>query len=306
MFSFIVLCVAGYFTAMYFRKNPSKLAALKAWLWNATGHKLGSDDPTDSATNYNENFVDTSATAQARPEPARKTLTELYGPFPCDGGACNPHETCSELERLFCRDVLSKVVAKDHFKGQYTVKVDSGYRHIDFAVDGFGKSPVAIEIDGYEYHVTNLDRKQFNKQLKRQNELSMAGWRIIRFSYDQVVGNPAECRNIIEDMLAGHTIRNISTNPEVLDVYTDIVCNENTHEEREELKRRGAIFSEVRKTWYMPIACHEDVAKAFPSWKLKRWKKCVLSNCEGAAYHRTGPYGNFWACQVCGKTFKAD
>lgn len=272
MFSFIVLCVAGYLTFRYFRQNPSKLEVVKAWLLKVTGHKADSNSSGTKA-NSSEGFTDTSTTTQTRPAPERKTLTEMYGPFPCDGTVCNPYETCSELERLFCRDVLSKVVSKEHFKGQYTVKVDSGYRHIDFAVDCSGKSPVAIEIDGYGYHVTNLDRKQFSNQLKRQNELSIAGWRIIRFSYDQVVGNPAECRWVVDNMLAGHTIANISTNPDSPDEYTDIVCKENTPEEREELKRRGAIFSNVRKAWYLPTASYEEVAKTFPTWKLHRWKK---------------------------------
>lgn len=272
VFSFIVLCVAVYLAVRYLQQNPNKRDALKAWIWKVTGHKPNLTNPTGTTTNGNEDVVDTSATAQARPEPPRKTLTELYGPFPCDGTACNPYESCSELERLFCRDVLSKVVKKEHFKGQYTVKVDSGYRHIDFAIDGSGKSPVAIEIDGYGYHA-KLERKQFSNQLKRQNELSIAGWRIIRFSYDQVVSNPAECRWVVDNMLTGHTIANISTNPESPDEYIDIVCKENTPEEREELKRRGAIFSNARKAWYMPTARYEEVAKAFPTWKLHRWKK---------------------------------
>lgn len=301
MFSFITLCVAGYLAVRYLQQNPSKRDALKAWIWKITGHKPDSTGPTDTTANGNEDVVNTSAKAQSRPEPVRKTLTELYGPFPCDGTVCNPYESCSELERLFCRDVLSKVVKKEHFKGQYTVKVDSGCRRIDFAVDGSGKSPVAIEIDGYEYHVTNLDRKLFSNQLTRQNELSMAGWRIIRFSFDQVVGNPAECRRVVEGTLAGSHTDNICTKLEFPEIYTEIVCRDITNEERAELKKQGAIFSDVRKMWYMPSASYEEVAKAFPARKLNRWKKCP--HCDGTAYHRTGPYGDFWACQGCEKTF---
>src|SRR5690606_2996759 len=50
-----------------------------------------------------------------------------------------------------------------------------------------------IEVDGFETHVTNMDRDLFGDSHTRQNSLSLQGYTIIRFTYDQVKDTPLEC-----------------------------------------------------------------------------------------------------------------
>lgn len=59
----------------------------------------------------------------------------------------------------------------------------------------------AIEVDGYGPHHRDLDRRQFAEQLNRQNYLVIQGWKVLRFSYDNICGRPQLCRTIIQRLL---------------------------------------------------------------------------------------------------------
>lgn len=60
----------------------------------------------------------------------------------------------------------------------------------------------AIEVDGYGPHHRDLDRRQFSMQLNRQNYLMIQGWKVLRFSYDDIRERPQLCRSIIERLLS--------------------------------------------------------------------------------------------------------
>ena len=62
---------------------------------------------------------------------------------------------------------------------------DPGYR-IDFA---YPDVLLAIEVDGYDPHGT---RKAFDTDRARQNRLVLLGWTILRFTWTQVVRQPAK------------------------------------------------------------------------------------------------------------------
>jgi hypothetical protein len=71
-----------------------------------------------------------------------------------------------------------------------------GTRFIDFA---FIRSSLklAIEIDGYGPHYTELSRAQFSDQLMRQNHLILDGWLVLRFSLDDIKNRPRMCEQIL-------------------------------------------------------------------------------------------------------------
>lgn len=85
---------------------------------------------------------------------------------------------------------------------------DGYYRYIiDFAIEGDGVK-IAIECDGYRYHNRPWDRRA---DTHRQEDLSSAGWRVIRFS-GAMIHNRAglvrkEIRSLIESVRATTTVQ---------------------------------------------------------------------------------------------------
>lgn len=136
---------------------------------------------------------------------------ELHcGPLGCDGLQCNRDFPCSQPERLFCRDIISKVISKDFFRGQYSLDLDDAVRfcstkvrgrRIDFAIKGPSGIRLAVEMDGYTTHCKDLEPKDFDDHLARQNELTLMGWTFLRFSFYQMLHNSVACQNVIRAML---------------------------------------------------------------------------------------------------------
>lgn len=60
---------------------------------------------------------------------------------------------------------------------------------------------IAIEIDGFDTHVTQMDRDIFMDSRDRQNSLTLHGFVIVRFSYDQIVQKPMECVQFLKALL---------------------------------------------------------------------------------------------------------
>lgn len=75
-----------------------------------------------------------------------------------------------------------------------------GYRYLDFAYLRKGMQ-LAIEIDGYGPHLRNASRIQFSDHCRRQNDLITDGWKILRFSYDDVKDSPRYCQQTIQQFL---------------------------------------------------------------------------------------------------------
>ena len=59
----------------------------------------------------------------------------------------------------------------------------------------FLKHPLVIECDGYNYHSS---KEQMQYDYKRENDLKIAGFNVIRFTGSQIYSNPEECIRIIE------------------------------------------------------------------------------------------------------------
>jgi len=105
-------------------------------------------------------------------------------------------------ERLFAETIW--LPAAGHFEDlhpEYEVANERGRPlFIDFAFTPPGLR-AAIEVDGYGPHHRDLDRRQFSEQLNRQNDLVLQGWKVLRFSYDDICGRPQLCRSTIRKLL---------------------------------------------------------------------------------------------------------
>jgi very-short-patch-repair endonuclease len=64
----------------------------------------------------------------------------------------------------------------------------------------YPEAMLAIELDGREYHVT---RERWNHDLRRQNELELAGWRVLRFTWVDVTGRTEATVEQIRRALSG-------------------------------------------------------------------------------------------------------
>jgi very-short-patch-repair endonuclease len=77
-------------------------------------------------------------------------------------------------------------------------------RHVPVAtyrIDlAYPEAMLAIELDGREYHVT---RERWNHDLRRQNELELAGWRVLRFTWADVTSRTEATVEQIRRALSG-------------------------------------------------------------------------------------------------------
>lgn len=71
-----------------------------------------------------------------------------------------------------------------------------GWRYLDFAWFIAGVK-IAIEIDGFGPHLRNIDRWKFADNLNRQNHLTLDDWKVLRFSFDEVVEQPRRCQQLL-------------------------------------------------------------------------------------------------------------
>ncbi len=101
-------------------------------------------------------------------------------------------------ERLFLKQVWWRALGEFlYLHPEFEVKdFRDGIRYIDFAYIRQGLK-LAIEIDGYTTHASQISRTQFSDGLIRQNHLIIDGWKVLRFSYDDVQNHPRMCEQII-------------------------------------------------------------------------------------------------------------
>jgi very-short-patch-repair endonuclease len=94
-----------------------------------------------------------------------------------------------------------------------------GIRYLDFAYL-MNDVRVCFEIDAYGTHLSNVDRWQFADHLIRQNHLIIDGWKVLRFSVDDLKDRSRQCQQVIQQAFgkwnlernqslnAGHPIQN--------------------------------------------------------------------------------------------------
>ena len=81
--------------------------------------------------------------------------------------------------------------------GQFPVATPSGMRYLDFA---YPHIMLAIELDGA---ATHLGRRALQNDLTRQNELIALGWRVLRFTWDDVTRRPSRVAERIRSFFIG-------------------------------------------------------------------------------------------------------
>jgi hypothetical protein len=75
-----------------------------------------------------------------------------------------------------------------------------GTRYLDYAFL-VGNIMLNIEVDGFNSHAKSISRSKFSDNLMRQNHLILDGWKVIRFSYDDVVERPRMCQQILQQFM---------------------------------------------------------------------------------------------------------
>lgn len=103
------------------------------------------------------------------------------------------NQVVQDSERIFVREFMIPLIGLDnvlkYLKPQYPFIDQTGReRRIDFAINDENFSDkIAFEIDGESYHAEGaVSSEYFDDSLFRQNELVMAGWNVLRFSFTQL------------------------------------------------------------------------------------------------------------------------
>lgn len=88
-------------------------------------------------------------------------------------------------------------------KAEYPFKdFKGGDRFIDFVYTQ-GGIRLIVEIDGFTTHARDISPGDFDDHLKRQNELALSGWMILRFSANQVDKRSMICQRQLKQSI-GH------------------------------------------------------------------------------------------------------
>lgn len=90
--------------------------------------------------------------------------------------------TESELESLLLRIVIAAGLPSP--VPQLRVHISDTIYRLDFA---YPEQRIAIEGDGFGFH---SDRRAFESDRSRQNDLVLAGWLVLRFTWRQIVHEP--------------------------------------------------------------------------------------------------------------------
>lgn len=111
-------------------------------------------------------------------------------------------EGLGHAEQMFLKKVWWPLFQQfDYLHPEYEVNdFKDGTRYLDFAYIRPG-GRICFEVDGFGPHYKNANRWQFSDQLDRQNQLTIDGWTIIRFSYDQLTDHPRRCQQITQQMI---------------------------------------------------------------------------------------------------------
>lgn len=102
-----------------------------------------------------------------------------------------------------CRGVLIEAELAPE-RVQYVIRDPRGSRigRVDFA---WPSRRVVVEVDGFAFHA---NREQYRNDRKRFNAMGLAGWLVLRFSWEDVVANPGHvCASVAAALgvAAAHT-----------------------------------------------------------------------------------------------------
>ena len=72
------------------------------------------------------------------------------------------------------------------WRANHPVRISGRRYYIDLA---FPDAKLAVEVDGRAHHSSSAD---FRADRRRHNDLSRAGWNVLRFTWDDLMGDPAD------------------------------------------------------------------------------------------------------------------
>jgi biotin operon repressor len=101
-------------------------------------------------------------------------------------------------EKLFLGAVLWPALGSlENVHPEFEVRdFKDGVRFLDFALLLRGQR-ICIEVDAFGTHHRDLNRREFADHLTRQNHLVIDGWRVLRFSLDDIKENPRSCQQLL-------------------------------------------------------------------------------------------------------------
>lgn len=106
-------------------------------------------------------------------------------------------------EKMFLQNVWYPL--KGHFENLHPEYEVLDWRGRPYYIDLAYILPhikIGWEILGYGPHVRDIDRRKFSQELMREAFLNGLGWKIVSFSYDDVVNNPELCQTMVQMILS--------------------------------------------------------------------------------------------------------
>lgn len=112
------------------------------------------------------------------------------------------HKRHDASGRLFLEFVWWPVMGHfEHLYAEYAVEdFKDGTRYLDFAYLR-GPFRINIELDGFNGHQREVSRWQFSDNTRRQNHIMLDGWKIYRFTYDDLKERPRGCQQFIQQVI---------------------------------------------------------------------------------------------------------
>lgn len=108
----------------------------------------------------------------------------------------------NEIEEEFVRQIFFPYTGErglDYLQAQTPFEdFNAKKRRLDFTIRT-DKYSYCMEIDGYIYHAEGAMRVSedyFDDLLVKQNDLILSGWKLLRFSYNQITKKPAQCDEV--------------------------------------------------------------------------------------------------------------
>ena len=137
-------------------------------------------------------------------------------------------------EQLFVQEFLYPLLGSklEAIEPQYPFIDSTGkHRYIDFAYQG-STNRLAFEVNGESYHAEGIiSDETFDDNLFRQNEILRSGYRLLRFSYNQL--QSPQWRSIVQETLkdflgthAPELVSEYSLEPVLKVILGKVICTE--------------------------------------------------------------------------------
>jgi very-short-patch-repair endonuclease len=101
-------------------------------------------------------------------------------------------------EKLFAQEVWWPAIGNfDFLHAEYEV---TNFRDGNYYLDHAYVRPTHLidwEIDDFSSHAKNMDRRGFDYERDRQNNLVLDGWKVFRFPLDKIKERPRQCQQFV-------------------------------------------------------------------------------------------------------------